>query len=130
LFGSDVPEKHSAANIAHSDRLAVGRKRQATNWISNPGQRGQFGTGTQIPEFHFGLFPLRISAAAPPASLDVGVLDLAHLYAAHVRDRTQGTHLAPDFADAVTFTSSLTASAGLRRQEWSSPSTTSGPLAQ
>jgi hypothetical protein len=37
----------------------------------------------------------------PPASLDVGVLDLAHLYAAHVRDRTQGTHLAPDFADAV-----------------------------
>jgi predicted dehydrogenase len=37
----------------------------------------------------------------PPTTLDVSVQDLAHLYAAHSNDRLNGTHDAPDFADAV-----------------------------
>ena len=37
----------------------------------------------------------------PASSLDESVLDLAHLYAAHARDREEGTRLAPGFADAV-----------------------------
>jgi predicted dehydrogenase len=37
----------------------------------------------------------------PPSELDASVLNLAHLYAAHAQDRSQGTHLAPDFADGA-----------------------------
>jgi hypothetical protein len=37
----------------------------------------------------------------PHTTLDVSVQDLAHLYAAHSDDRLNGTHNAPDFADAV-----------------------------
>jgi predicted dehydrogenase len=37
----------------------------------------------------------------PPTDLDVSVQDLANVYAAHARDRIEGTHVAPDFHDAV-----------------------------
>jgi len=37
----------------------------------------------------------------PPSSLEVSVEDLAHLYAAHLGDRRNGTHTAPDFRDGV-----------------------------
>jgi len=37
----------------------------------------------------------------PPTDLDVTVQDLANVYAAHARDRIEGTHVAPDFHDAV-----------------------------
>jgi predicted dehydrogenase len=37
----------------------------------------------------------------PPSSLDVSVEDLAHLYAAHLEDRKNRTHLAPDFRDGI-----------------------------
>jgi predicted dehydrogenase len=50
------------------------------------------------------LRPLPVPASyrfVPPSTLDTSVLDLAHLYAAHARDRARGTHLTPDFADAV-----------------------------
>jgi predicted dehydrogenase len=37
----------------------------------------------------------------PASSLDISVEDLAHLYAAHLADRLDGTHTAPDFRDGV-----------------------------
>jgi predicted dehydrogenase len=37
----------------------------------------------------------------PPSSLDASVEDLAHLYAAHLEDRKNGTHTAPSFRDGV-----------------------------
>lgn len=38
----------------------------------------------------------------PPSKLDVSVQDLAHVYAAHSRDRDTGGHEAPTFRDALT----------------------------
>lgn len=35
------------------------------------------------------------------STLDESVVDLAHLYLAHARDKANGTHEAPDFHDAV-----------------------------
>jgi predicted dehydrogenase len=37
----------------------------------------------------------------PPSTLDVSVEDLAHLYAAHLEDRKNGTQIAPDFRASV-----------------------------
>jgi hypothetical protein len=37
----------------------------------------------------------------PPSTLDISGEDLAHLYAAHLEDRRNGTQLAPDFLDGV-----------------------------
>jgi predicted dehydrogenase len=37
----------------------------------------------------------------PQTNLDVSVQDLANVYAAHAKDRIEGTHVAPDFGDAV-----------------------------
>jgi predicted dehydrogenase len=59
---------------------------------------GSQGLGERLRELPI---PAPYHDGIPPSALDASVLDLAHLYAAHARDRQDGTHTAPDFADAV-----------------------------
>jgi predicted dehydrogenase len=74
--------------------------------ISNPSSFGhakenliEGGQGTKTP---FTELPIPSAYShIPPSSLDVSVEDLAHLYAAHLEDRKNGTHIAPDFRDGV-----------------------------
>jgi predicted dehydrogenase len=57
------------------------------------------GQGTKTP---FTELPIPSAYShIPPSSLDVSLEDLAHLYAAHLEDRKNGTHIAPDFRDGV-----------------------------
>lgn len=74
--------------------------------ISNPSSFGhakenliEGGQGSNTP---FVELPIPPSYSKIPfSSLDVSVEDLAHLYAAHLEDRKNGTHIAPDFRDGV-----------------------------
>jgi predicted dehydrogenase len=74
--------------------------------ISNPSSFGhamenliQGGQGANTP---FIELPIPSSYShIPPSTLDVSVEDLAHLYAAHLEDRKNGTHIAPDFRDGI-----------------------------
>jgi predicted dehydrogenase len=74
--------------------------------ISNPSSFGhakenliEGGQGTKTP---FTELPIPSAYShIPPSSLDVSLEDLAHLYAAHLEDRKNGTHIAPDFRDGV-----------------------------
>jgi predicted dehydrogenase len=74
--------------------------------ISNPSSFGHAKEnlieGGQGANTAFVELPIPASYSKIPAStLDVSVEDLAHLYAAHLEDRVNGTHIAPDFRDGV-----------------------------
>jgi predicted dehydrogenase len=67
-----------------------------TNTTDNTveGAQGNLGTLSPLPiPEHYRFIPA--------SSFDVSVQDLAHLYAAHARDRAEGTRQAPTFNDAV-----------------------------
>jgi predicted dehydrogenase len=73
--------------------------------ISNPSSFGharenliQGGRGRR-PPFSSSRSPFLLPHS--PSTLDVSVEDLAHLYAAHLEDRKNGTHIAPNFRDGI-----------------------------
>jgi predicted dehydrogenase len=71
--------------------------------ISNPSSFGHAKDnlieGGQGAKTSFAELPIPSSYShIPPSSLDVSV---AHLYAAHLEDRKNRTHIAPDFRDGI-----------------------------
>jgi predicted dehydrogenase len=74
--------------------------------ISNPSSFGhaeenliEGGQGQKTPFVALPIPPAY--SKIPPSTLDISVEDLAHLYAAHLEDRRNGTHIAPDFRDGI-----------------------------